>query len=442
VLAGKEEVSQLLIKHSVDLNIEDINHRAPLHMVAYMGLSKATQMLLERGGPLKARLNARDKNSWTPLHLASERGHSGIAVLLLKFGAEVDAQDKDGMTPLHLASHDRDQHHILSYKENYQNTKTAQQLLEHGASAHVRNKNGQTPLHLASRHELFSTVALLLKFGADVDAQDNDAMTPLHLVLQSLSGDGSKIAQLLLVHGASVHVRDKNGQMPLHLASHHKLPSIVALLLQICADVDAQDNDAMTPLLLALQDPYNISGDDSQITKITQLLLEHGASVHVRNKDGQMPLHLASQHGVSRVVKLLLEFGADVDARDNGNITPLHFAVLSSPLGAFRCGSHVSESNISVVSTPDNSPSRTPTLWSIVETIKLLLRHGANLQMQNDEGETPLQVALSRGGQRIIDVLSSHDVRNDPDNRVGNLSCVTTPEGSESSSRFIRCLHY
>ena len=42
-----------------------------------------------------------------------------------------------------------------------------------------------------------------------------------------------------------------------------------------------------------------------------------------RNKNGQMPLHTALDHGIFRTVALLLEFGADVDAQDYDNVTPL-----------------------------------------------------------------------------------------------------------------------
>lgn len=289
------------------------------------------------------------------------------------------------MTPLLLVSQCR-------WGSDSQITKIAQLLLEHGANAHVRNKNGQTPLHTALENGLSEIVALLLKFGADVNAQDYGAMTPLLLVLQPLLGHDfqiTKTAQLLLEHGASVHVR-KNGQMPLHTAVHHGFSGIVALLLKFGADVDAQDNDAMTPLLLVSQSRLPIFGDDIKITKTAQLLLGHGASVHVRSKNGQTPLHLASQHGLSRIVELLLMFDADVDARDNSNITPLHFAV-SSPFQRSYLMTHIS-----------------PVLWSVTAIIKVLLEHGANLHMQNDKGETPFQVALTRGEQEIIDVLSDY----------------------------------
>jgi len=383
----------LLLKFGAVVDAQDNDAMTPLLLASQDGLvddtriTKTSQVLLEHG----ASVHMRNKNGQMPLHLASQYGYSGIVALLLKFGADVDAQDNDTRTPLLLVSQ-------YDWREISRVTKTAQLLLEHGASVHLRNKNGQMPLHTALHHDLPGVVALLLKFGADVDAQDSDTMTPLQLVSQSplpVSGDDSEIAetaQLLLEHGASVHVRNKSGQMPLHTAVQHGLSDIVELLLKFGVDVDAPDDDTMTPLLLVSQACW---ARESEITKTAQLLLGHGASVHARNKNGQMPIHLASQHGLLGVMQLLLKSGADVDARDNSNFTPLHFAV-SSPFQRGFLKSH-----------PDNSPL----LSSVIETITLLLEHGANLQMQNDKGETPFQVAVRRGEQEIIDALSS--VQND-----------------------------
>jgi ankyrin repeat protein len=545
VLAGNDDVSQLLIEYSADLDIQDMEGRTLLHMAACQGLFKVAQMVLQRDGAVKRHANARNKNGQTalhlasgyhyprivallltvgldveaqdnddmtplllasgqytfddgrgtaaaqvllehgasvhvrnkngqmPLHLASQNHHSGIVALLLKFGADVDAHNNDNMTPLLLASASASGWDTF---DTARGTAAAQVLLEHGASVHVQNKNGQTPLHLASQKHFPGIVALLLKFGLDVDAQDNDNMTPLLLALASgaytlydarvtatvqvllehrasvhvwnekgqtplhvaseyhlpgivalllkfgmdvdaqdndnmtplllaasrstiPSSDarGTTAAQLLLEHGASVHVRNKTGQTPLHLASQHHLPGIVALLLKFGLDVDAQDSDNMTPLLLAASEWVIFDDSDARSTAAAQVLLEHGASVHVRNKKGQTPLHLASQNGLSGIVALLLKFGADVDAQDDDNMTPLHFAVhlSSEPLfvgGFIRLGD------------PDAKHDKA------VKVITLLLKHGVNVQVQNNNGETPLQVASARGDQmpKVIRLLSEH----------------------------------
>jgi hypothetical protein len=58
-----------------------------------------------------------------------------------------------------------------------------------------------------------------------------------------------------------------------------------------------------------------------------ELLLDHGANVHVKNKYGQTPLHVASEWGLPDMTKSLLKFGANIDAQDNDRLTPLQLAL-------------------------------------------------------------------------------------------------------------------
>jgi len=331
-------------------------------------------------------LHVRDNKGYIPLQIAVLAGKEDISQLLIENSADLDIQDMEGRTLLHMAA--------------YQGLfKVAQMLLQRDGAVkkHVnaRNKKGQTALHLASEYHYPRIVALLLKVGLDVDAQDNDNMTPLLLASGRDTFDdarGTATAQVLLEHGASVHVRNKNGQTPLHLASQCHHSSIVALLLKFGADVNAQDNDNMTPLHLALG---QYTPDNARVTTAAQVLLEHGASVHVRNKNGQTPLHLASQHGLSGIVALLLKFGADMDAQDDDNMTPLHFAVhlSSEPDTGFFYG--------------DDGDTKYD---KAVKVITLLLKHGVNVQVQNNNGETPLQVASGRADQKpeVIRLLSEY----------------------------------
>ena len=286
----------------------------PLYYVAALGHLFLARRLILKG---TQDLDTRDDKGCTPLHIAVLAGREEVSQLLIEHSMDLDIQDINYRTPLHMVAY-------------MGLAKATQILLERGepleGCLNARDKNSRTPLHLASQRGHSDIAGLLLKFGADVDAQDNDTMTPLHLVSHYRMGNDSRItetAQLLLEHGASVHLRNKNGQMPLHAASHHGLSSIVALLLKFGADVDAQDNDTMAPLLLVSRARHHGFDDDLQITQIAQLLMEYGASVHIRNKNGQMPLHTASHHGLSSIVTLLLKFGADVDAQDNDTMTPL-----------------------------------------------------------------------------------------------------------------------
>ena len=411
VLAGKVEVSKLLIEHSVNLDISDAEDWTLLHMAAYMGQFEVSRILLERHDATKAWLNMRNKKGRTPLHLASRRHHSDIVALLLKFGADIKAQDNDSMTTLHLAV--RGPAAWADWVDDVRSSEIARLLLEHGASVHVRDKNNQTPLHLASLRQSSSTMALLLKFGADVDSQDDDYMTPLLFASQLLRPEWyetrynrSENVQLLLDRGASVHVQNKKGQTALHIASQSHLSQIVALLLKLGVDVDAKDNDNMTPLQLVVTESRGYMDDYNDARRMTaQVLLDHGAKVHTRNKNGQTPLHLTSLHLSSSIMALLLKFGADVDAMDNDNLTPLQLLMLTGPMN-FPAYDDVRRSSAAQVllehgasvhakNKNGQAPLHLASLYQFSSTAALLLEFGADVDVRDNDNMTPLLLTLA-----------------------------------------------
>jgi len=60
---------------------------------------------------------------------------------------------------------------------------------------------------------------------------------------------------------------------------------------------------------------------------IITLLLENGAALDSKNRDGATALMSASANGYMEVVKFLLEKGIDINARDNSGMTALRYAV-------------------------------------------------------------------------------------------------------------------
>ena len=65
---------------------------------------------------------------------------------------------------------------------------------------------------------------------------------------------------------------------------------------------------------------------------VVQLLVEKGANVNLKNKDGDTALHLAAEQGKTEVALLLLNSGAEVDPCNEDEHVDFRFVFCSYPL--------------------------------------------------------------------------------------------------------------
>ena len=125
-----------------------------------------------------------------------------------------------------------------------------------------------------------------------------------------------------LLGGADPNAQGQDGT-PLHqAATSSKSAAVVQALLEIGADLDARDKNGFTPLHRAAM--Y------SRHPAVIQALLDAGADLNARDNGGFAPLHRAAVGSKTpAVVKLLLDVGADLNARDKNGFTPLYWATQS-----------------------------------------------------------------------------------------------------------------
>ena len=124
---------------------------------------------------------------------------------------------------------------------------------------------------------------------------------------------------------------------------------------------------------------------------VATLLIERGAEVDSRNRDGWTPLLTASLHGQLEVARLLLDHGADVNTRQRYQMTPLHVA---SYRGDF-------------------------------EMVQLLLERGADANVRGVDGLTPREVARQYRNHRIAEILSGLEEHDQITVEVGFLFQLT-----------------
>ena len=134
-----------------DIDSRDALGRTPLHIAAFYGWPKTTELLVSRG----ADVNARDRVGMTPLHAAVISGGRAEVELLLRRGADITARSEAGQTALHLSAATGQ-------------PKLSKYLIDQGADPRSQDSNGKTPLFYAEQNKHPQTIALLQQY-ADTD---------------------------------------------------------------------------------------------------------------------------------------------------------------------------------------------------------------------------------------------------------------------------------
>jgi len=102
----------------------------------------------------------------------------------------------------------------------------------------------------------------------------------------------------------NLNAEDKNSKQTfLNFSISLRNEDIVNFLIKNGADVNKEDKNGKTPLMLACGKGYE---------NIVKILIENGANVNKENKNGETPLLLANKSGNETIAKILIENGANV----------------------------------------------------------------------------------------------------------------------------------
>ncbi len=157
-----------------------------LRKAAMRGKSEVVDDLLGKG----ANVNYR-KGGWPVLMFVAREGHTEVARILLRHGADVNAMSTltgptGGATPLTVAA---EHGHVDIVKL----------LLAHGADVNARNNHGSTALMYATEYGHPEVVNILLESSADISPKDKDGESALMIAKRR---DYTEVVQLLQKAGA------------------------------------------------------------------------------------------------------------------------------------------------------------------------------------------------------------------------------------------------
>jgi uncharacterized protein len=460
IQSGDRRAALEMIAKGADVNQAQPDGSTPLHWAAYRIDRELVNALLKKG----ARANVVNKYGASPLGEAVRVANAELVGMLLEAGADANVANEDGQTALMLAARAGDvavatllvQHGAdVNRRERYRDQSAVMWAAAEGHAAMVtflvskgvdlsvrarandwgtqitneprvqyRPTGGLTPLLYAARAGCLGCVQAMVKAGADKDRPNPDGMTPM---MMALDNGSPAVASYLLEQGANPHTWDWWGRTPLYVAvtmrggpdgrPGPRSPESLALinaLLDAGVNPNAQlafkepsrggrDNrfrddlltTGATPLLRAAQTFDN---------DVVRALLAHGALVDLRNASGVTPFMAAAGIGTrtgssvlgpgapDNVVKLSLDTmeilrraGADVNARIT-DVTSL-------------------TARIARTNTLTDRQGQT-TLFYVVETgrtevVRYLLDHGAKVDVKDDAGKIPIDLAEGSKGAGV-----------------------------------------
>jgi uncharacterized protein len=346
--------------------------------------------------------NARLPDCSTPLQWAAYRGDSAEVQRLIHAGAEVSAINNYGASALSIAA-------------EAGNTEIIRLLLKAGADPESPNAEGQTALMSVARTGNVEAAQLLMKAGAHVNAREQwGNQTAL---MWAAAQRQPQMVHFLVRHGAEVNARsivrdwprkvtseprekDMNwgGFTPLLYAAREGCAACAQELLAAGADIDLPDPHGTTPLVLAIM---NMHFD------MAKFLIESGANVQLWDFYGEAPLYAAVDVRIVPVgaridtpstdtttsldlIRILLDRGANVNAQ-------LKLPLPSRPVAAAGGRSDKRLHNIGA------TPLLRAAVGADLVVMRILIDHGAQVELPLSDGTTPFLAALMPSTTRAPD---------------------------------------
>lgn len=226
--------------------------------------------------------------------------------------------------------------------------------------------SGKAAIHYAVENGHTGMLKIMAEKGVNInltqDAPSQAGLTPLHLACANGRPD---MVKLLMKAGADDTMQTLSGETPAHLvlkdgsSRNEKEPGEKAELLKELAHLDIPNEDGQTPLMLL----NHTTGE------LLPLFLDRGADVNHVDRSGRTALMLCMDKDI---IKELIRAGAWIDAADDAGNTALHYALKDDATGEAR----------------------------------YLIRKGADYNRPNNMGETPAQIAVEKGYDTVLELMT------------------------------------
>ncbi|XP_023318874.1 uncharacterized protein LOC106659706 [Trichogramma pretiosum] len=407
---------------------------------------RLVEVLMENG----AELQVLNDLGQTAIHLAAKKKNWSLSNILFNYSGNENLSDNQGFTYLHAAC-------MTS------NVTVVQKFIDEGVDVNlIFFDNGivKTPLSLAIEDQDADIAKLLLNNGADLKlVDDNWDKSPLRCLkrvyehcgyyeLEPLQVIGNHFLSNLVKHTTDKdeleNLGDDEGFTYLHAACMYGKIEIVQKFIDQRIDLDliwySSCGTNESPLTLATK---------FEQVEIMKVLLKHGAnpSISLLRKN-VLHVFFHSFNFDSELLELLIDYKCDVNARDHENHTPLALCLdnilnmndmdwndestelmktghknleillqnnadpnqvlddgqtcLHLVVSSSRCGPIDYDTDVYLPDLYENL------MYKCLEMVKVLLKYGANPNVIDNEGNSPLYLAVLQYNYHVVKVLLQH----------------------------------
>jgi ankyrin repeat protein len=330
--AGNVEAVKILLKNGADVNArESYKGQTALMWAAAEHHPAVAKVLLENGADWKVRSFDREtkvpklsaassispiaRGGFNALSFAAREGDVETGRAMLDGGVGIDYGDVDNTTALVVA--------IMNKQYTF-----AKFLLDRGADPNIVGGYGRTALYaiVDMRNEDWSTLP---------NRKAEDPLPAVEIVKALLSRGANLNAALTspLPGRSGMDYGDTTldaGTTPLMRAARAGDTEVMKLLMAKGADLKLATKEGDTALMFAAGVGYrdkNTRGSENEALDALKLCLESGLSLSQANSRGETALHGAASRGADTIVQFLVDHGADINAKTKQGFTPLDIAL-------------------------------------------------------------------------------------------------------------------
>lgn len=387
---------------------------------------ESTKLLLDKGA--EPNVTTKD-NYFSPLLVAlGELNVHKMNYSFFKANLKSYFQSKKEYDNIIILNESKKEENILAYNA-MQKYRTAELLIEKGANINFVNSKGLTPLHAAVTTSMLEFVELLVDNGADLNPITNDSLSIFdycsskeieeYLLSKGakksssnlffdavLNSDISKLKELIK-NGVDINLTDFDGNTGLLIACQYNKYELAKFFLDNGIKRNHFNNRDRTSIMETIM---NEASEEDRL-QLIKLLLKNREELKSKFNSISEPFFFAISSKSFEIADFLLSKGLDVNnliANDEFAITYLYYAITQSDTLMFDYIFIKKNINLNAVSSV-KIKNITALLMACDDNneyfAEKLINAGADLEIQNSAGTTPIIFAAKNNNQNIVKML-------------------------------------